>query len=535
MPLRMSDNDGVLFVPMDRLEIMCHVAPSDVSRDWMRKMSPLPPRDPTIDCYTRMMSELCGDHTPTFEQAIAPSSKASEYRSQVERQYAQKSMVFPNVNPALVKSIIAYTGSLYTELNGRSREGKLKGYMLLHANIDSGLNSLPPMPIGTQVVRWTRLPADVLRRYQKGQIIIDLALMSTSKKVGGVQFGSGDGQKVKFTVRGKETFSGRDVSKISLFPSEEEVLFPQRTRFEVASREEEGDYVHITLDELFRGTGAKVLLWVDDRPSNNADLVQSARMSGVEVIPVETAEAAIAFLCSNAFLMQRDLGEFRIITDMAHAEDQSAGHRLQSLIRNAFCYPEPMMAYTGQHSMKRLRDGVLKKEPKMLYTDGAKLLRHGEPETSANCCVRQFVCFEFSEHFPKPDYESMAHKLLKMSELVVAVIGGSDVRLVSASGNLINAVWAMEHVSENTVRFRWERPEGKDYLQASENTNQVTIGAKTPRAVWRLCMVNGDTKIMNTDTGRFLAVEPIGPTGGPLALTHGEAPHSVWTLAPPWE
>lgn len=73
------------------------------------------------------------------------------------------------------------------------------------------------------------LPPNVLEQYKVGETIDEKGFTSTSKKQGG-QYGYG---KIRFTIRSNH---GKDVSGISHYKDEEEVLFPPGTRFKVERR-----------------------------------------------------------------------------------------------------------------------------------------------------------------------------------------------------------------------------------------------------------------------------------------------------------
>ncbi len=86
--------------------------------------------------------------------------------------------------------------------------------------LNRALEKLPPH-IGP-VFRGTDLPADVLARYQPDAVVTERAFLSTSMDPAVAQSSAFAGN-VEFRILSK---TGRDISSFSLFPSEQEVLFP---------------------------------------------------------------------------------------------------------------------------------------------------------------------------------------------------------------------------------------------------------------------------------------------------------------------
>lgn len=443
MVSRMSDITGLQ--PVARSDTPSVPLPSlqALSPEWARKLLAANGggEDRTIHkTYNQMAAELRRD-PPTFEYAFHALAARTNTTNPIEAHYNSVKEQIPGVRPDLGKSIIAYTGSLYTQINGAQRSRDLKRAMFLVANIINGLDELPEMPKDTKVVRWTRLPDRIFNAHVEGAIICDFGVSSTSKKLAGVPgFGNGAGHKVKITITGEDLFSGKDVSAISFYPREEEVLFRPGAAFIVLSVEGEGDYTHIKYGEVFPPTGNKTLLWLDDKPENNRRLVDRAKDQGVFVMQVKDPEAAIKFFCANAYLMQRDTSQFRIITDMASTKDNETGTYMHSFLRKAFSYPEPMMMYTSARGMRYWRENPRSRVPKTLYTDGSALLAHESEEIPAGDVVQRFTCFEHDEqHFPEPPFTVLKRMLMPANSRCLQ----HTLRL-GPLDNVVASVWAWE-------------------------------------------------------------------------------------------
>jgi uncharacterized protein YukE len=96
----------------------------------------------------------------------------------------------------------------------------------LHAPATGEPVDAPP-PYEGPVVRGTNLPPEVLAQYRPGEYIIEKAFLSTTRNPVVAQSSAFAGN-VEFRI---VSVNGRDVSAVSMFPAEQEVLFPAHTRF----------------------------------------------------------------------------------------------------------------------------------------------------------------------------------------------------------------------------------------------------------------------------------------------------------------
>ncbi|MGB9251705.1 MAG: ADP-ribosyltransferase, partial [Mycobacterium sp.] len=129
-----------------------------------------------------------------------------------------------------------YTGLGHEDLNDALRTNTVDASQ--HARVEAlnrALEKLPPH-IGT-VVRGTDLPVDVFERYQPDAVVTEYAFISASKEPAVAQSSAFAGN-VEFRILSR---SGRDISSFSLFPSEQEVLFPNGMQFYVVDRKSDPD------------------------------------------------------------------------------------------------------------------------------------------------------------------------------------------------------------------------------------------------------------------------------------------------------
>lgn len=138
----------------------------------------------------------------------------------------------------------SYTSTGYVPLNRGLRSGdpnKIASVAAFRDTLNGALDKLPDRPGMTR--RGTDLPADVLARYQPGQVVTELGFTSTGKPFKG---------DVRFEIHGRH---GKLVQPYSAHPSEEEVLFRSGTKFGVVRRETirtpvGTTEIHIVLEEI---------------------------------------------------------------------------------------------------------------------------------------------------------------------------------------------------------------------------------------------------------------------------------------------
>ncbi|WP_231124170.1 ADP-ribosyltransferase [Mycobacterium colombiense] len=124
-----------------------------------------------------------------------------------------------------------YTGLGYRDLNDALRGNAVEASQLARIEaIKSALQKLPPYR--GPVVRGTDLPPEVLAQYRPGEVITEKAFLSTSTNPAVARSTAFSGN-VEFRIFSN---TGRDISSVSLFPGEGEILFPPGSCFYVAGK-----------------------------------------------------------------------------------------------------------------------------------------------------------------------------------------------------------------------------------------------------------------------------------------------------------
>lgn len=108
--------------------------------------------------------------------------------------------------------------------------------------IESGLSQLPSFK-GT-VFRGTNLTPEQLAKYKKDEIVTESAFTSTSTVAGDAFPGN-----TQFVINSK---NGREISILSEYPNEKEVLFKSNTKFKVLTVDfdKKANTTVIYLDEI---------------------------------------------------------------------------------------------------------------------------------------------------------------------------------------------------------------------------------------------------------------------------------------------
>jgi uncharacterized protein YukE len=142
---------------------------------------------------------------------------------------------YPSPTEALTSddlSVLAhYTGSGYADLNDALRSNVLDASQ--HARVEALNNALGKLPpYEGPVIRGTNLPPETLAQYRPGEIITEDAFLSTTTDPA-VARSPGFAGNVEFRIMSS---TGRDVTSVSMFPDEQEILFPSGTSFYVVSK-----------------------------------------------------------------------------------------------------------------------------------------------------------------------------------------------------------------------------------------------------------------------------------------------------------
>jgi hypothetical protein len=124
-----------------------------------------------------------------------------------------------------------YTGPGHADLNSALRSGTVDASQQARIEaLNQALEKLPPHH--GPVFRGTHLPDDELARYQPGVVVTERAFVSTSMDPAVARFAAFAGN-VEFKILSR---TGRDISSVSMFPTEQEVLFPTGVQIYVLDR-----------------------------------------------------------------------------------------------------------------------------------------------------------------------------------------------------------------------------------------------------------------------------------------------------------
>jgi hypothetical protein len=156
--------------------------------------------------------------------AYQPQSLAHDYHGPVAHDAAP-------LTSEHLSALADYTGPGHEDLNDALRNETVDASQQARVDaLNRALDKLPPYE--GPVVRGTDLPPDVLAQYQPGAAVTEPAFFSTSINPAVPQSTAFAGN-VEFRVLSR---TGRDISSFSMFPTEQEVLFPTGVTFYVLDR-----------------------------------------------------------------------------------------------------------------------------------------------------------------------------------------------------------------------------------------------------------------------------------------------------------
>ena len=149
--------------------------------------------------------------------------------------------------------------------------------------------------------------------------------------------------KTKFIIKSK---TGRLIESISVIPEEEEVLFmPGTTFFIYKTNTTIFGIDEIYMDEVCLPFGEKKLLWVDDKPEGNKNLMMDQEKKGISVFWRNSTKEALDILINEErFLLNIGFDNFKIVTDMVRKENGGenvyAGAKLINELRRSQYFGE---------------------------------------------------------------------------------------------------------------------------------------------------------------------------------------------------
>lgn len=132
-------------------------------------------------------------------------------------------------------SILLYTDYMYKNVNQFLREQRsIDNYITYVKTLCSALNGLPDYR--GEVHRVVNLPGHIVDKYEVGKVILERAFVSSSADeiaVNAFRTNTDQSYNTIFYITSK---TGKDISKISKWPDEKEVLFRAGTKFKVTKK-----------------------------------------------------------------------------------------------------------------------------------------------------------------------------------------------------------------------------------------------------------------------------------------------------------
>jgi hypothetical protein len=154
--------------------------------------------------------------------------------------------------------------------------------------------------------------------YKKGEYVYwpRLSSLSKSKEVA-TNFSNSNGSLFEVQV-----LSAKDISNMSIFPNESEVLLLPHCGFLVEDVvEESGNPLFVQLKEIPVPRGPKVVYWVDDNPQSNYRIVKHYEKKGISFVLCTSAKEALEIISNYRWFLYLDDSDFKIITDMVRFEE----------------------------------------------------------------------------------------------------------------------------------------------------------------------------------------------------------------------
>eukprot|EP00483_Globobulimina_turgida_P006064 UN06074 len=139
-------------------------------------------------------------------------------------------------------------------------------------------------------------------KYKKGSIVRWSDFTSTTLNEQVAQIYSGE--DIIYEIQ--SGFHGKDISAFSPMQHEEEVLFNFCSHFLIVDTEEKNKIFYVTLKELPFAWNAKTILWVDDNPGGNKNVMEECERVGIMIIPRLSTQGALEFFDFMSYALDRD-------------------------------------------------------------------------------------------------------------------------------------------------------------------------------------------------------------------------------------
>eukprot|EP01084_Bolivina_argentea_P148941 260287_1 len=292
-----------------------------------------------------------------------------------------------NINDASLMTIYLWTTNLvYRKVNASLQKkynlNVWKQYLHL---LDFGLRQLP-YELNKELYRGYGGIKD-LAGYTEGKIFCWKRITAFSKsKQSALRFMRRKNKKPQalFELVG---IDGREITKLSKYQDEEEVVFLPYCHFKIISVNVISDenYFHIKLKQIQIPRATKVVVWVDDNPKNNLKWIHELEKQGISVIICVSTEEAIVILETYKWILMLKDGAIRIVTDMRRYENKTAGIDLIKALRFKHKFKNDVLIFTGYEKGAREKC-IANKITKNVYV------------TTSGNVLQQFVF-----HKPVPD------------------------------------------------------------------------------------------------------------------------------------
>ena len=224
---------------------------------------------------------------------------------------------FQNAPEEGLVSIMLWTSNLFYKALNRDlmKSGDFSKWNVYLKNLMNGLKAMPYYR-GT-VYRGFKDYRD-LKIYQKGKLVTWTTVSALSRNRTTAK-GFSNSAGTLFEV---EVFSARDISSVSVYTTEEEVIMLPHSCFEVTDViEKSGEAVLVKLKEVPTPRAPKVVFWTDDNPENNHTIAKQIENNNDSCVFCISTKDALKVIETYRWLLYFENANFRIITDMVRDED----------------------------------------------------------------------------------------------------------------------------------------------------------------------------------------------------------------------
>ena len=215
-----------------------------------------------------------------------------------------------------------------------------------------------------------------LDTYRKGSIVNWRTVSGLSRLESiGKKFSNNEG-----TIFEVDVVSAKDVSQVSVYPDEEEVILLPYSCLEVMDviQVEHGP-VLIRLREIPIPRSPKVVFWVDDNPENNYRLAQELEEKNISCVFCTNTIDALKVIDNYRWLLYFNKSDFRIVTDMVRKEGENmnytAGIDLLKALYQNYKYAFEVLVYCSdvKKAQENCEQGGLK-GPYSITCESTKLI-----------------------------------------------------------------------------------------------------------------------------------------------------------------